>query len=338
MVSAGDDNAPMLGSLQPESASGSGPGPGSAVTKPKRRFIPQLIEQTTKSSSNRKQQQDAPLNINANANTNASSNYLPSSSPGITTDSTRSAVSNVTPTTRDASVQVNDSDMPAPQPPMKPIRRFAPVPIETTFDSYRVANKNPHGPAPEPTPDPSPTTSHSSSTFSTTGAPVAPETTEMKAQEKRPKRRFTPQLIETTKRAWRTGQEGPATQPTDKTDITPGTNHIYAPKPKRNHGAHRSGKSNTSLAHAIAKEGNDDEASPRFLSPRRQRSLKIQPNTRRSTRNTSYHPELDTILSSESGNSSEDEGSSVAAPAPVLNSKRPGSVRHVQRPWGQLER
>ncbi|KAI1124192.1 hypothetical protein F5Y10DRAFT_250132 [Nemania abortiva] len=333
MVPADDDRAPMLDSLQPESASGSGPAaaaaaaPGSAVTKPKRRFIPQLIEHTTKSSSNRKQTQDPPLNVDVNANTNTDANASANSNPRPDTDTatdSRSAASNATPATRDASVQVDDSDMPAPQPPAKPTRRFAPVPIETTFDSYRVANKNPHGPAPEPTPDPSPTTSHSSSTFSTAVAPVVPETTEMEVQERRPKRRFAPQLIETTKRTWRTGQEGPATKPTDKTDITPGTNHIYAPKPKRNHGAHRPAKSNAGLVRAITEEvDNDDETTPRFLTPRRQRCLKIQPNTRRSTRNNSYHPELDTILSSESGNSSEDEGSSVAAPAPVLNSGDP---------------
>ncbi|KAI0809457.1 hypothetical protein GGR55DRAFT_689597 [Xylaria sp. FL0064] len=187
----------------------------------------------------------------------------------------------------------------APRPPTKIIRRFAPVPIETTFDSYRVADKNPHGPAPEPTPDPSPTTSQSSVTFSST------------EKEKKPKRRFAPQLIETSRRARRAGQQGPATKPTDKTDITPGTNHIYAPKPKRKHGPPQPNKSSAALAPAAAEHG--DEAVPRFFTPRRQRPVKASPNTRRTN---SYHPELDTILSSESGNSSEDDD---AVPAPALN-------------------
>ncbi|KAI0878567.1 hypothetical protein GGS24DRAFT_487179 [Hypoxylon argillaceum] len=320
MVSIDDDNVPML-------------------AKPKRRFVPQLIEQTTKSSSNRNQQQAAPLNVNTDANahahayshTGSSSSSSAGSNSNTAIDSSSSSNSSI------YSRVVDVSDMPAPQPPSKPIRRFAPVPIETTFDSYRVANKNPHGPAPEPTPDPSPVTSQSSFTFSPeVAAPTAPKTTQMQEQGKRPKRRFAPQLIETTKRAWRAGQEGPATKPVDKTDITPGTNHIYAPKPKRTHGAPRPGKSNTgggnaggitALTHAnIAEDGDldEDEVPPRLLAPRRQRSMKLHPNTRRAgTRsNNSYHPELDTILSSESGNSSEEDGG-VAAPAAVANSGVP---------------
>ncbi|ORY64279.1 uncharacterized protein BCR38DRAFT_301705, partial [Pseudomassariella vexata] len=106
-------------------------------------------------------------------------------------------------------------------------RRFAPVPIETIFDSYRVdntRNKNPHGPTAELTPDPSPTSS------------LHPPTPLLLPL---PKRKFAPQLIETSRRARRAGQQGPATKPTDKTDITPGTNHIYAPKskPKRTDGS-----------------------------------------------------------------------------------------------------
>ncbi|KAI0457285.1 hypothetical protein F5B21DRAFT_521533 [Xylaria acuta] len=295
---------------------------GSAVTKPKRRFAPQLVEHTTKSSSSKRPQQDAP----SNAKTDARSNYNTDSHSDTGTGN-NSPISNAVQTTRDASTQASaDADMSAPRPRTKPIRRFAPVPIETTFDSYRVANKNPHGPAPEPTPDPSPTASHSSSTFAPTVAPMASETAQAKEPEKKPRRRFAPQLIETTKRAWRAGQEGPATKPTDKTDITPGTNHIYAPKPKRTNGAPRAprpGKSSagsTELVHAPA--GNDDEPLAGFPTPR-QRAMKARPNTRRSTRTNSFHPELDTILSSESGNSSEsDDG--VAAAAAVLNSGDPG--------------
>ncbi|KAI1418924.1 hypothetical protein F5Y12DRAFT_789485 [Xylaria sp. FL1777] len=202
--------------------------------------------------------------------------------------------------------------MQAPRPPTKTIRRFAPVPIETTFDSYRVANKNPHGPAPEPTPDPSPTASQSSFTSSSTVPPMAPEPAETREQAKKPKRRFAPQLIETTRRARKAGQEGPATKPTDKTDITPGTNHIYVLKPKRKHGTPQPNKSSAGLAYATAEQ--DDEALPRFFTPRHQRPMRPSSITRRSTHASSYHPELDTILSSESGNSSEGDDT-VAAPA-----------------------
>ncbi|KAI1198990.1 hypothetical protein F5X97DRAFT_332963 [Nemania serpens] len=295
-----------------------------SVTKPKRRFVPQLIEQTTRSSSsNSRQQRDFPPNTAPSTNPKAS----PSPSPDIGTDKTR-AVSNPAQATRDVSVQVNDSDIATHQPSTKPIRRFAPVPIETTFDSYRVAGKNPHGPAPEPTPDPSPTTSHSSPAFSPTVAPMALTSAGRREQEKSPRRRFAPQLIETTRRTWRAGQKGPATKPTDKTDITPGTNHIYVPKPKRKQGAPGPSRGSAGLAqaqahahaHAQASSESEDEALPNFLSPRLQRSMKVHPNSRGSTRNNSYHPELDTILSSESGNSSEDDAS-VAAP--VRNSAVP---------------
>ncbi|KAF4975157.1 hypothetical protein FDECE_18597, partial [Fusarium decemcellulare] len=65
------------------------------------------------------------------------------------------------------------------------------------------------GPNPEPTPEPSPRSP----------SPVP--------QELRPKRRFAPQLIESSRRSRRVGDAGPATKPTDKTDITPYTKNIY---------------------------------------------------------------------------------------------------------------
>ncbi|KAI0202607.1 hypothetical protein F4808DRAFT_449647 [Astrocystis sublimbata] len=307
VVAEGDDDTPMQ--------------------DPKRRFAPQLVEHTTKSSASKRQHQETPSKAKADAISIGITNSQPHSPPNTATGSDR-PIPSAAPKTRDASTQANaDIDLPAPRLPSKPVRRFAPVPIETTFDSYRVTNRNPHGPAPEPTPDPSPTSSHSSLTFSSTAAPMASEEAQEKPPENKPKpkRRFTPQLIETTKRAWRAGQEGPASKPIDKTDITPGTNHIYAPKPKRTNGArgaHWPGKSSTGLAHAAGSARDDDEALERFLSPRRQRPINARPNTRRGTRTSSYQPELDTILSSESGNSSEsDDGGAAAGSA--LNAKDP---------------
>ncbi|RDA89086.1 hypothetical protein CP532_2210 [Ophiocordyceps camponoti-leonardi (nom. inval.)] len=83
----------------------------------------------------------------------------------------------------------------------QPRRRFAPVPIETTFQSVRNS--------PEPC-------SHRSA------SPANPD----------PRLRFHPQLIETSRRTHRAGDVCPATRPADKTDITPYTNHIYLAKPK----------------------------------------------------------------------------------------------------------
>jgi len=97
-------------------------------------------------------------------------------------------------------------------PRERPRLRFAPIPIETTFERYRKTI-----PAGELTPSPS---EHS---------PSPPP---------REKRKFAPQLVESSvRRSWRVGDEGPATKPTDKTDITPYTNHIYAPKARKRPGA-----------------------------------------------------------------------------------------------------
>ncbi|KAL7944165.1 hypothetical protein V8C42DRAFT_97534 [Trichoderma barbatum] len=117
--------------------------------------------------------------------------------------------------------------------PDPPRRRFVPVPIETTFQSYRknVYDYTSHqriGPNPELTPEPSPR------------SPVAHFSLEaLDAEEaSQERRRFAPQLIETSRRSRRVGDPGPATRPADKTDITPYTNHIYSAKHKSNRRQH----------------------------------------------------------------------------------------------------
>ncbi|KAK3953006.1 hypothetical protein QBC32DRAFT_130198 [Pseudoneurospora amorphoporcata] len=126
----------------------------------------------------------------------------------------------------------------------RPRRKFAPIPVETTFERYRKAI--PNG---EPTPSPSPR------------SPSPPP---------REKRRFAPQLVESSvRRSRRIGDEGPATKPTDKTDITPYTNHIYAPKAKRRLGQGTSIASPTAptqrkKGHA-RRESCDDEVADGFF-------------------------------------------------------------------------
>ncbi|KAH8173944.1 hypothetical protein LIA77_05363 [Sarocladium implicatum] len=97
----------------------------------------------------------------------------------------------------------------------QPRRRFAPVPIETTYQSVRRKSNHEQrpGPRPELTPEPSPRST----------SPVAP-------RDPMQKRKFAPQLIETSRRSRRVGDAGPATKPTDKTDITPYTKNIYTAK------------------------------------------------------------------------------------------------------------
>ncbi|KAF9878139.1 hypothetical protein CkaCkLH20_04177 [Colletotrichum karsti] len=117
----------------------------------------------------------------------------------------------------------------------EPRRRFAPVPIETTFESVRKGSQQQQGqqqgqqsgPAPEPTPEHTPRTPSPNPFEQQLRQPP-------KHQDSRqlPKRRFAPQLIETSRRTRRVGDAGPATRPTDKTDITPYTNHIYLQRNK----------------------------------------------------------------------------------------------------------
>lgn len=116
----------------------------------------------------------------------------------------------------------------------RPRARFAPIPIETTFERYRKTI-----PTGELTPSPSPR------------SPSPPP---------REKRRFAPQLVESSvRRARRAGDEGPATKPTDKTDITPYTNHIYAPKTRRRLGHGESSDSPTRPKGHARRESCDDE-------------------------------------------------------------------------------
>ncbi|KAI2611555.1 uncharacterized protein GGS25DRAFT_201057 [Hypoxylon fragiforme] len=287
---ASDGDTPML------DPSASTAPQATPAAKPRRRFAPQLVEESVKSSSGAPKHQPQP------------SHKIPAIAPTppvSTTNSTRNP-------TRDVSVQVDDIEMPDAPPPLpvppKPTRRFVPVPIETTYDSYRVNNnrKNPLGPTAELTPDPSPTTPH---------PPSFDGETQFNEPQKKPKRKFAPQLIETTRRSKKADQPGPATKPIDKTDITPGTNHIYAPKPKRK----TVPRSATAGAPSANTEGDG------FLTPRRQQSMKPHPNTRRSTRQ-SFAPELDTILSSDSEKSSEEDDdtadtSALCLGAPALTSE-----------------
>lgn len=294
--------------------------------KPKRRFAPQLVETSVKSSSKRAQAETDSLEATAVDNdgpttespkTTAKRRFALQLVEESVTKSSSNKKSPATEaslatnrTTKDASVQVDDiemSDAPSPQPR----RRFAPVPIETTFDSYRV-QKNPIGPTAELTPDPSPT-----STIGPVLQLTEPAADKQPTEKTKIKRRFAPQLIETSRRARRAGQEGPATRPTDKTDITPGTNHIYAPRHKRKLRAN-----NTSVS-----TNEDDHVSGFLLTRHRQQSFTPHPNTRRTTGTNPFHPELDPIVSS--GSDKEDDGDDQAVDDEILGDDVPSLLsRH----------
>lgn len=174
-------------------------------------------------------------------------------------------------------------------------RRFVPEPIETTV---RTSKKTGHAiPTPETTPV------------------MIPELPSLQETPK-PRRKFVPELIETSKRSKRVGDARPATLPTDKvsnsfilfskhpliklewqTDLTPGVPNIYTKK-KLRHSPHAT-TPNGSLSVPT-----NTQIPPQ--PPKRQGSMRPHLNTRRSTRQDSFRPELDDIESSQS----EEEGKS----------------------------
>ncbi|EKD13990.1 uncharacterized protein L3040_008006 [Drepanopeziza brunnea f. sp. 'multigermtubi'] len=154
-----------------------------------------------------------------------------------------------------------------------PKRRFAPEPVETTFSSSRQ-------PKPLPTSEPIPAS--------------IPQDSPKEHTTPRPRRRFVPELIETLKRSKKAGDSRPATLPTDKTDLTPGVPNIYTrPKKKSRLPAVSAPPDN------IPNENSAHLQTTSPLPPRRQQSMRPHPNSRRSTRQNSFQPELEAIVSSD---------------------------------------
>ncbi|KAG4429317.1 hypothetical protein IFR05_015201 [Cadophora sp. M221] len=157
-----------------------------------------------------------------------------------------------------------------------PKRRFVPEPVETTHKTNRQPVK------PLPTPEPTPVS-------------IPPQETPVEATPK-PRRKFVPELIETTKRSKKAGDSRPATLPTDKTDLTPGVPNIYT----------RSKRKSRPPVVPIPPDNTPNQSSAHLqtvqippLPPRRQPSMRPHPNTRRSTRQNSFQPELEVIASDE---------------------------------------
>ncbi|RDW68282.1 hypothetical protein BP5796_08939 [Coleophoma crateriformis] len=174
-------------------------------------------------------------------------------------------------------------ETPARKDTVPPKRRFIPEPVETSHKS----NKRDVNPLPTP---------------ELTPVPKTPPPTDTP----KPRRKFTPELIETSKRSKKAGDRAPATLPTDKTDITPGTNHIYAEKKRRTRPlvppTPPANTPNDELTLA-------DLSRLPLMPPRRQGSMRPHPNTRRSTRQLSFQPELEPIVSetSSAGSNNSDE-------------------------------
>ena len=141
----------------------------------------------------------------------------------------------------------------------KPRRRFAPIPIETTFEQYRQT-----GPTAELTPSPSPRSP----------SPRSPSPPPPAAPVHKEKRRFAPQLVESSvRRSRRAGDEGPATRPSDRTDITPYTKHIYVAKAKKRPGQTPASRR---AGHARRESCDDEIAGDVFDLVARDAQLKLQ--------------------------------------------------------------
>ncbi|EGY22390.1 hypothetical protein VD0002_g937 [Verticillium dahliae] len=134
--------------------------------------------------------------------------------------------------------------------PAPPRRRFVPVPIETTFQSVRsqAPKTQPGGHTDELTPEPSPRDQSPDPVVFQPG-----------------KRRFAPQLIETSRRTRRVGDTGPATKPADKTDITPYTNHIYVQRNKSRRKPHDQSSHNQTVLHKGARRESEDENAGNYV-------------------------------------------------------------------------
>ncbi|EEY16811.1 conserved hypothetical protein [Verticillium alfalfae VaMs.102] len=134
--------------------------------------------------------------------------------------------------------------------PAPPRRRFAPVPIETTFQSVRsqAPKTQPGGHTDELTPEPSPREQSPDPVVFQPG-----------------KRRFAPQLIETSRRTRRVGDTGPATKPADKTDITPYTNHIYVQRNKSRRKPRDQSSHNQTVLHKGARRESEDENAGNYV-------------------------------------------------------------------------
>ncbi|MCJ1332318.1 hypothetical protein MMC10_009010 [Thelotrema lepadinum] len=121
-----------------------------------------------------------------------------------------------------------------------PIRRFAVQPVETTSKSHRVSKSKPENAEASESPrrrfapqlEETSETTHRKGGKQVSTREDAADEMELEAQSAASgtgARRFAPQLVETAKRSRKRGDTTPATQHTDKTDLSPG-DKIHLPR------------------------------------------------------------------------------------------------------------
>lgn len=189
---------------------------------------------------------------------------------------------------------VNDATDEDETPRSTPVKRPLPLPIETVY--YTNRSSKPHHQQ---------TSSSGSSTPTTGTGPQTPTFMSSTSLDQLASRndsattivahrvnttlsppKYPPQLIETTYRTRRAQDLGPATKPVDKTDITPGTPHIYSSQRRsKGRGVAAVGVNDPNLLHPIDVRS---ASLPPPLRPYRQGSMRPHPNTRMNTRAGSY--------------------------------------------------
>ncbi|KAI1000493.1 hypothetical protein K3495_g7700 [Podosphaera aphanis] len=179
-------------------------------------------------------------------------------------------------------------------------KRFLPIPVETSFHSNRQTK-------------------------------VLDTSTSPESTSKKPRRKFTPQLIEKSKRSRKAGDTRPATLPTDKTDLTPGVPNIYT-NPKN-----PTSRPSTPGATSSAASG-DIPITPRRSSylnhllpylPRRHGSMRPHCNTRQASFTSSLEP-----ISSSESNSEKSSPSHSPTRTPSLS----GSILSLEDPPHHIAR
>ncbi|KAK7554819.1 hypothetical protein IWX49DRAFT_332051 [Phyllosticta citricarpa] len=179
----------------------------SSPPAPKRRFMPEPVETTQKSS-----RRFAPEPVETT--TKSTRKFAVQPVETTAKSSRRFAPEPVETTAR------SSKDPPAAEPPTK--RKFAPQPVETTTRSNRngrVANGiNSSYVAP------------AEASANSAGAQSTPQIDVDSPQaESRPRRKFAPQLIETAKRSRKAGDVGPTINEADRTEATPDDGRVRSP-------------------------------------------------------------------------------------------------------------
>ncbi|CAD0095721.1 unnamed protein product [Aureobasidium vineae] len=234
---------------------------------PPRRFSPTPVETSTKSSRETQRPQQpvrrfAPEPVE---------NSVKSSKDK--TDSPPQSIRRFSPEPVETSTKTNRQADPAAE---KPKSRLLPQPIEMTSNSNRSKSKSPQSKSPQ---------TNSPQTRSPPNEAVSPTSQPQDAPVEKPKRKFAPQLIDTSSRTRKNSDEKPSWSANHRTDISPGEESRVA-------------YNNIGQQITIANRESTTSPTeyPRFIMPFARRKDRSD-----SARSHSFRmPELETIESSES--------------------------------------